>query len=101
MRKLLGGTLVAVALLGGAARAHEGGTHARGVVKEISAERIVLTPPKGEPLEFALGKETRILRGNERVPVDAVRTGERAIVHASRQGDRLVATDVKLGPAKK
>lgn len=101
MPKLLGGALLALALLGGEARAHEGGMHARGVVKEISAERIVLTTREGKPLAFTLGPETRILRGNERVPPEAVRTGERAIVHARRKAGQLEATDVKLGPARK
>ncbi len=101
MPKLLGGALLALALLNGAARAHEGGVHERGVVKEISAERLVLTTSGGKPLAFTLGPETRILRGNERVPVEAVRAGERAIVHARRQAGRLEATDVKLGPAKR
>lgn len=100
MSKLLGGALLALALIGGAVRAHEGGTHARGVVKEISAERIVLTS-EGKPLAFKLGPETRILRGSERVPPEAVRAGERAIVHARRNAGQLEATDVRLGPARK
>ena len=101
MRKLVRRTLLVAALLAGPVRAHEGGTHARGVVKEISGERIVLTTSEGKPLTIALGPETRIIRGNEAVSVEAVRPGERAVVHARRKAGQLEATHVKLGSAKK
>jgi hypothetical protein len=101
MRKVVHGAIAAVALLAGVARAHEDGVHARGVVKEITAERIVVATADGKATPFALGPETKILRGKDSVAADAVRPGERAVVHASRKGGRLEATEVKLGPAKK
>lgn len=101
MRKLMGGALLVIALLAGPVRAHEGGMHARGIVKEITRERIVLTTPEGKPLTIALGPRTRIIRGKQVVQVEGVRPGERAVVHATRTAGQLEATDVKLGSAKK
>ncbi|BDG02405.1 DUF5666 domain-containing protein [Anaeromyxobacter oryzae] len=97
MKRWLEGALVATALIGGSALAHEGGAHVRGVVKEISAERLVVDTPSGEAVTVALTPETRITRGTVTIHAADVHPGDRAVVHAKRGAGQLQATDVKLG----
>lgn len=95
--RILGAIVVAAAVcLAGAASGHEGGTDARGVVKEIAPNRLVLTTTTGVELSVALVPETRIRRGPRAVPATEIRKGERAVVHAASRGGGLAATDVKL-----
>lgn len=88
--------MVAALCLAGAASGHEGGTDARGVVKEIAPDRLVLTTTEGAELSVALVPGTRIRRGPRAVPATEIRKGERAVVHATTRGGGLAATEVKL-----
>ncbi len=102
MRKLIGTVLLVVAVGWSPALAHEGGVHARGVVKEASRERIVLTTTGGELFTAAMGPATRILRGGQVVGAEEIHVGARAVVHARQVGERLEATEVKLAdPARR
>ncbi len=84
------------AALAGAAPAHEGGAHARGTVKEIAADHIVVAVPGGADVRVALLPGTQVLRGREPVPVSDVRAGERVVVHAVRRDGKLEATEVMV-----
>ncbi len=101
MTRWFAGAVVVAALIGPRALAHEGGTHVRGVVKEATTERIVLTTPEGEALTIALAPGTRITRGKAAVPAGDIHAGERAIVHAKPSAGQLEATEVKLAEAPK
>jgi hypothetical protein len=87
-------------LAGGRALAHEGGAHAKGTVKEISADRLVLATTAGTEVSVALVSGTQIVRGRHAIAVTDVHPGERAVVHASKRGDRLEATEVMLADPK-
>ncbi len=93
--------VLATALLTSSAQAHEGGTHSRGTVKEITAERIVLATPEGKTVTIAMEPETRIVRGDHAIRPSEVRLGERAVVHASPRGGKLEATEVMVAAASK
>jgi hypothetical protein len=90
---------LAGSLLGAVAQAHEGGAHARGTVKEISAERIVLTTAQGAEVAIPMAPSTRILRGKKSIQAAEVRLGERAVVHAASRDGKLEAEVVMLGVA--
>ena len=93
--------LVAVAWLGGArALAHEGGAHLEGTVKEITANRLVLTTSAGTDLTVTLAAGTQIMRGHRAIGATDVHAGERAVVHASKHGERLEATEVMVAQPK-
>jgi hypothetical protein len=94
--------LLALALgLAGAANAHEGHEHeARGTVKDLSAERLVLTATDGKEVEFVLAPETKFLRGEVSVPRAEVEIGERAIVKYHEMGEMKHAAEVKLATRK-
>ncbi|HYD42197.1 MAG TPA: hypothetical protein VEB43_15330 [Anaeromyxobacter sp.] len=94
--KLLRAMVVASACLAGPASGHEGGTDARGVVKDVAPGRLVLMTTTGAELSVALVAETRIRRGPRVVAATEIRKGERAVVHAALRGGGLAATEVKL-----
>lgn len=96
-RRIASWTAVGMLLLPAAALAHGGGHDARGTVKEVASDRIVLSVA-GEDEAFTIGEETRFERGAAIVGVEDVRVGERAVVHARREGQALRATVVKLAP---
>jgi hypothetical protein len=85
----------------GTAQAHEGGTHSRGTVKEITADRLVLTTAEGANVTVAMAPDTRILRGQQAIRASDVRPGERAVVHAATREGRLQATEVMVAPSPK
>ncbi len=88
-------------VLNPSAQAHEGGTHSRGTVKEISADRLVLTTTEGASVTVALAPDTRILRGQEAIQPSDVHPGERAVVHSAMREGRLEAREVKLAASPK
>ncbi len=93
--------LVVIAWLAAArALAHEGGAHARGTVKEITADRLVLTTTSGGEVSVALVPGTQFVRGNRGISAADVHPGERAVIHASKHGERLEATEVMVAEPK-
>lgn len=80
------------------ALAHESGLHGRGTIKEITPHHVVLAAKDGEQT-YALGPDTKLVRGERAVRPDEVRVGERAVVHARRDGEKLHATEIRLAPA--
>jgi hypothetical protein len=99
-RTLFAWLVLASGLLGVAAQAHEGGTHAKGTVKAITAEQIVVTTA-GADLAIALTPQTQVLRGHRQVPVTEVHPGERVVVHAAARGGKLKATEVRVAEEAK
>lgn len=100
MRATLHLALLAMLAIPAVALAHGTGVHARGTIKEVMPDRVVLTG-KGPDQAFAVDASTRILRGDGSVRIEDVRVGERAVVHARRDGERLRATEIRLAPAGK
>ncbi len=78
------------------APAHEGGHHAKGTVREITADRIVVKLLDGKDAVFALAPETSFQRGNAPARREDVNVGERVVVHGKHSGDREIAALVKL-----
>lgn len=88
--------LLTACLFGAPARAHEGGMHSRGTVKEIAPGRLVLATTEGAEVRVMLAPGTRVIRGKRAVPVTDIHRGERAVVHAARQHGNLEATEIRL-----
>ena len=76
MKKLTAAVLLTLALAL-PALAHEGGHTAYGVVREVSAERLVITDEHGKDAAFALTAGTQYLRDHKAIPRENVRAGDR------------------------
>ena len=104
--------LAAVLALSGVAWAHEGHSHAAklmGTVKAVSAEtsKVEITTTAGKPAEFFVTPATKYLKGTAAGSLADVKAGTRVVVEAKVEGEKNVATLVKIGgaaaepPAKK
>ena len=86
------------------ALAHEGGHHVKGVIKEVSAQRLVVTDQAGNDVTFAITDGTEFFRQKKAVKREDAKTGERVAVHGEMAGAAVNATEVMLagapGPAK-
>lgn len=85
------------ALTAAPALAHEHGGHAAGIVREVSAERIVIETADGHRVTFSVTKDTRFTRSGAPARLEDVKPGERAAVQGERHGETLSALRVKLG----
>lgn len=81
------------------AAGHEGGLDARGTIKQIGPDEIVLSTTQGKDQAYALGPDTKFRRGAAPARREDVHPGERAVVHARRDGEKLRATEIRLAPA--
>ncbi len=94
MRKLL--TACAVVLAASSAWAHGGGMHAKGTLKSVSADRIVLQTAEGEKA-FQVTPGTQFLKGSSPATAAELHPGDRAVVHARGAGGTPEAIQVRFG----
>lgn len=99
MWRLIAG-LVVSAGIASAAFAHEGGHRAYGVVKEVSATRLVVTDEHGKDTDFAVTAQTRFVREQKPILRDSITAGERVVVKGKDSSGRLEATLVSVGPGR-
>lgn len=98
MRQLIAAAALAVALVH-PARAHEGGHHVKGVLKEVSAQRLVVTDQAGQDVTFSVTPATEFVRDGKPVRREDARPGVRVAVHGERAGAAMSATVVMLAGA--
>jgi thiamine monophosphate kinase len=80
------------------ALAHEGGHHVKGVIKELTPERLVLTEATGKDVAFVVTQATGFFREGKPVKREDAKPGERAVVHGAAGGG-TTAAEVMLGAA--
>jgi hypothetical protein len=100
MKKLTAAVLLTLALAL-PALAHEGGHTAYGVVKEVSAERLVITDEHGKDAAFALTAGTQYLRDHKAIPREKIAVGERVVVKGKDASGKMEATSVSVGAEMK
>ena len=100
MRKLIAAMPVST-VIALPALAHEGGHRAHGVVKEVTANRLVVTDEHGKDTAFALNPGTKYYRDRKATGREKVMVGERAVVKGRDVSGRMEATTVDLGAAPK
>lgn len=97
MHKVLVTVLLALATTT-SAFAHEGGLHVKGVIKEVTPVKIVLTEATGKDVAFVVTKATEFSREGKPVKLEDAKPGERAVVHGAAGGG-TTAAEVMLGAA--
>lgn len=78
---------------------HEGGHRVYGSVKEITADRLVVSDEHGKDTVFVLSPGTRIFRDHKPTTWEKVKVGERVVVKGTDASGRMEATSVNLGAA--
>ncbi len=96
MRRLIAAVLLSITIAL-PALAHEGGHRAYGVVKEVTAVRLVVTDEHGKDTAFALTVGTQFLRDQKPTSREKVMVGERVVVKGKDTSGQLEATTVNVG----
>ena len=92
-------TLALAAVFARPSLAHEGHSHAAklmGTVKAVQAERVELTTKDGKTEAFYVRPDTKYLKGAAAASLADVTPGARVVVDVKVEGEKTVATMVKL-----
>jgi hypothetical protein len=93
--------VLASALLSAPAFAHEGGHRAFGVLKEVTASRVVVTDEHGKDMAFAVTPATRFLRDAKPIEREKLSPGERVVVKGKDSSGQMEAVTVSVGAGSK
>lgn len=77
--------------------AHGDEKHVMGTVIKKSGSSITVKDMKDKSTDVAITSTTKFMKGNKAVTADDVKEGDRIVVHAKQNGDKLEATMVKVG----
>ena len=96
--------LAAALSVSAAAGAHEGHSHAAklmGTVKAVHEDtsRVEITTTGGKTTAFYVSPATKYLKGTAAAALADLKVGARVVVETKVEGDKTVATTVKLGGA--
>ena|ERR1700722_16694283 len=91
--------LICISLFSVAASAHNGLEHVMGTVKAISANSITVETTSKPPKEVtvALLPSTTFQKDAANTTVDALKIGDRVVIHAKPDGTKLDAVTVAFG----
>ena len=106
MRRLAIVLMAAAMGLGASVNAHDGHDHGKkvmGTVKAVHAEmnHVQITTKDGKTAEFYVDANTKYYKGSTRVSLSDLAPGTRITVDTKADGQRTVATVVKIGAAAK
>ena len=94
-------TLMAVAVLvASTAFAHGNEEHVTGTVTKISEENIVVETQDKKPVTVSTNAKTRFVKSGASATLQALRVNDRVVIHAKKDGEKLVATTVRFGSTK-
>jgi hypothetical protein len=89
---LLGMLLLATSLIW----AHGGEKHVMGTVKNTTADSIAVTTPRGT-VTVQINAQTKFLRDGKPSSAADLKPGDRVVIHAKEDHEKLTATEVKSG----
>ena len=100
--------MVTLGVLAGPAVAHEGHSHGKGhkVTGTVSAvhadmNHVEMTGTDGKKHEFYVSAATKYLKGASKLALADLTPGTRVVVEMKMDGQRMVATTVRVGAAAK
>jgi hypothetical protein len=77
--------------------AHGNELHIMGTVTNITTTSITVKTQDGHSIDISIAQDTKFMRGTEPISAKDIKTGDRVVVHASKNGEKLVATTVAVG----
>ena len=97
--KRLFSTILGLFLLSGLALAHEGERHIMGKVTAISDNSIAVETAGKEPktVTVAITAQTKFVKSSTTASVKDLKVGDRVVIHAEENGEKLEATLVSFG----
>lgn len=81
--------------------AHGDGAHIMGKVRAVQGSNLSVEEKGGKERTIGLDAKTRFEKAGAAAAVTDLQVGDRVVVHARRDGDKLVAETVKFGERTK
>jgi hypothetical protein len=99
-RFVIGVALAAVLAVPGLTRAHEGHAHkVMGTISMRHDNQLEVKTKDGKTVSITLNEKTAIVRGKQKVDLEALKPGERVVVNIGNGKAPITAREVKLGAA--
>jgi hypothetical protein len=99
MKRLLG-LIASILLVASLAFAHGDEQHIMGTVSKVTDSAITVTTTNGKSIEVAVTSQTTFSRDGKTITAKEIKQGDRVIIHAKKNGDKLEAASVRIGGAK-
>lgn len=80
--------------------AHGDEKHIMGTVTKVSDSFITVKDTHGKVVDVAIAANTKFMKNGKTVAVKDIQVGDRVVVHAKQNGNKLEATMVKLSAMK-
>jgi hypothetical protein len=80
--------------------AHGGLEHVMGIVQKISQTAVTVSTTDGKSREVMLDQKTTYAKSGHVVQESDIKVGDRVVIHAAKDGEKLVARTVEAGTAK-
>jgi Domain of unknown function (DUF5666) len=90
--------LFCVLLLAIVSFAHGGEEHVMGEVTAISSDAVTVRTTANTVVTVSIAAETEFTKGNSHATIADLKTRDRVVIHAKKEGNRLVAHTVHLAP---
>lgn len=78
--------------------AHGNEKHVMGTVVKVNDSSITVKTQDGKSVDIALNSNTKFMKGDQPIQVKDIKEGDRVVVHAKPEGQKLTATTVMIGP---
>ena len=92
--------LLMIVFLAALAFAHGNEEHVMGTVTNITNASITVHTTKNETKEIAITDKTTFEKSGAPAKVDDLKVGDRVVIHADKDGNKLVAHTVRFGATK-
>jgi len=90
--------ILALLLLGTKmAVAHGNEQHIMGTITKVSDTSIAVKTQDGRSVDVVMSPETKFTRKGQPISLKDVKVGDRVVIHAKKENDKLVATTVAVG----
>jgi hypothetical protein len=80
--------------------AHGGLVHVLGTVSETSPSTVTVTTTENKKVVVALDAKTQFVKSGVNVTAQDVKVGDRVVIHAKKDGDKLLAQTIQVGVTK-
>lgn len=77
--------------------AHGGEEHVMGTVAKIEKDSITVKTTANKVVTVVVNEKTQFLRGDTPASLSQLKQGDRVVIHARKDKDRLIAHTVKFG----
>ena len=92
--------IAAILLLASFALAHGDEQHIMGTISNVTDSTVTVTTTKGKSVVVALTSQTTFSKEGSKITAKEIKQGDRVVIHAKKNGDKLEAASVQIGSAK-